>query len=84
MTKAIPSFVIDSASNSDLNSSTSIAKSEPLSEQSTQEVNSNNVDGEETPQNKKEKRSLQGQFEEVKKNKKEEFYASKKKLFERR
>ena len=38
----------------------------------------NNVDGEEPPQNKKEKRSLQDQLEEVKKKKKEEFYASKK------
>ena len=37
-----------------------------------------NVDGEEPPQNKKEKRSLQDQLEEVKKKKKEEFYASKK------
>ena len=78
LTKAIPNFVIDSASNSDLNSSTSIAKSEPLNEQSTQEVNSSNVDGEQTPQNKKEKRSLQEQLQEVKKNKKEQFYASKK------
>ena len=44
LTKAIPSFVVDSASNSNLNSPTFIVKSEPLSEQSTQEVNSNNVD----------------------------------------
>ena len=44
----------------------------------TQEVNWNNVDGEEPPQNKKEKRSLQDQLEEVKKKKKEEFHASKK------
>ena len=78
LTKPIPSYVADSASNSDLNSPTSIEKSEPLSEQLTQEVNSNNVDGEEPPQNKKEKRSLQDQLEEVKKKKKEEFYASKK------
>ena len=56
LTKAIPCFVVDSASNSDLNSPTSTAKSEPLSEQSTQEFNSNNVDGEEAP--KKEKQSL--------------------------
>ena len=32
VTKPIPSFVVDSARNSDLNSSTSIEKSEPLSE----------------------------------------------------
>ena len=38
--------------------------------QSTQEVNSNNVDGEEPPHNKKEKRSLKDQLEEVKKKKK--------------
>ena len=78
LTKPMQSFVVDSASNSDLNSPTSIGKSEPLSEQLTQEVNLNNVDGEEPPQNKKEKRSLQDQLEEVKKKKKEEFYASKK------
>ena len=72
------SFVVDSASNSDLNSPTSIGKFEPLSEQLTQGVNLNNEDGEEPPQNKKEKRSLQDQLEEVKKKKKEEFYASKK------
>ena len=79
LTKPVPSFVVDSASNSDLNSPTSIEKSELLSEQLTQEVNLNNVDGEEPPQNRKEKRSLQGQLEKVKKKKKEEFYASKKK-----
>ena len=72
------SFVVYSASNSDLNSSTFIGKSEPLSEQLTQETNLNNVDGEEPPQNKKKKRSLQDQLKEVKKKKKEEFYASKK------
>ena len=77
LTKPMQSFVVDSASNSDLNSPTSIGKSEPLSEQLTQGVNLNNVDGEEPPQNKKGKRSLQDQLEEVKK-KKEEFYASKK------
>ena len=49
----MPSFVVDSASNSDLNSPTSIERSEPLCEQLTQEVNSNNVDKEEPPQNKK-------------------------------
>ena len=38
----------------------------------------NNVDGDQPPQNKKEKRSLQDQLEEVKKKKKEEFYASRK------
>ena len=48
------SFIVDSASNSNLNSPTSIGKSEPLSEQLTQEVNLNNVDGEESPQNKHE------------------------------
>ena len=50
-----------------------------------QKVNSNNLDGEEPPQNKKEKRLLQDQLEEVKK-KKEGFYALRflKKLFERR
>ena len=78
LTKPVQSFVVDSARNSDLNSPTSIGKSEPLSEQLTQGVNLNNVDGEEPPQNKKERRSLQDQFEEVKKKKKEEFYASKK------
>ena len=77
LTKPMPSFVVDSASNSDLNSPTSTEKSELLSEQLTQQVNLNNVDGEEPPQNKKEKRSLQDQLEEVKKMKKE-FYASKK------
>ena len=77
LNKAIPSFVVDSDSNSDLNSPTSIENSELLSEKLTQEVNSNNVDGEEPPQNKKEKLSLQDQLEEVK-PKKEEFYASKK------
>ena len=77
LTKPMQSFIVNSASNSDLNSSTSIGKSEPLSEQLTQGVNLNNVDGEEPPQNKKVKRSLQDQLEEVKKKKKEEFYASK-------
>ena len=77
LTKPMQSFVVDSASNSDLNSPTSIGKSEPLSEQLTQGVSLNNVDGEEPPQIK-EKRSLQDQLEEVKKKKKEEFYASKK------
>ena len=72
------SFVVDSASNSDLNSPTSIGKSEAQSEQLTQEVNLYNVDGEDPPQNKKEKRSLQDQLEEVKKKKNAEFYASKK------
>ena len=36
-----------------------------------QEVNSNNLDREEPPQNKKEKRSLQDQLEKVKKKKEE-------------
>ena len=78
VTKPIPSFVVDSASNSDLNRPTSIEKFEPLSEQLVQEVILNNVDVEEPPQNKKEKRSLQDQLEEVKKKKKEEFHATKK------
>ena len=68
------SFIVDSASTSDLNS----PESEPLSEQLTQEGNLNNVDGEEPPQNKKEKQSLQDQLEEVKKKKKVELYASRK------
>ena len=76
LNKAIPSFVVDSDSNSDLNSPASIETSELLSEKLTQEVNSNNVDGEEPPQNKKEKRSLQDQLGEEKK-KKEEFYTTK-------
>ena len=59
LTKPMPSFAVDSASKSDLNSPTSIEKSEPLSEQLTREVNLNDVDREEPPQNKKEKRSLQ-------------------------
>ena len=47
LTKSIPSYVVDSASYSDLNSPTSIEKPESLSEQLTQEVNSNKVDAEE-------------------------------------
>ena len=77
LTKSIPSFVVDSVSNSDLNNPTSTEKSEPLIDQLTQEVDSNNVDEEEQPQNKKKKQSLQDQLEEVKK-KKEECCASKK------
>ena len=42
-------------------------KFELFSEQLAQEVNLNNVDGEEPPQNKKEKWSLQDQLEELKK-----------------
>ena len=61
LTKPMQSFVVDSASNSDLNSPTSVGKSELLSEQLRQGVNLNNVDGEEPPQNKKEKRLLQDQ-----------------------
>ena len=49
-----------------------------MNEQLTQEVNSNNVDGEEPTQNNKENWSLQDQLEEVKMKKKKEFYASKK------
>ena len=61
-----------------LNDPTSIEKSEAVNNQLMQVVHSNNVDGEELPQNKKGKQSLQDQLEEVKKKKKEEFYASKK------
>ena len=64
-TKPIPSFVVDSVSNSDLNSLTSIEKFEPLSKQLAQEVTLKNVDLEDPPQNKKKKRSLQDQLEEV-------------------
>ena len=79
LNKAVPSFIVDSNINSDLNCPISIENFEPLSEKLTQEVNWNNVDGEEPPQNKKEKRSLQDQLEEVKKKKKkEEFHAPKK------
>ena len=78
VTKPIPSFLVVSASNSDLNSLTSIEKSNPLIEKLTQEGDSNNVDREEPPQNKKERRSLQDQLEEVKKKKKEEFYTTEK------
>ena len=49
-----------------------------MNEQLTQEVNSNNVDGEEPTQNNKENWSLQDQLEEVKMKEKKEFYASKK------
>ena len=78
VTKPILKFVFDSAWNSDLNSPASIEKSEPMNEQLTQEVNSNNVDGEEPTQNNKENWSLQDQLEEVKMKEKKEFYASKK------
>ena len=43
LTKSIPSFVVDSVSNSDLNSPTSTEKFEPLIDQLTQEVDLNNV-----------------------------------------
>ena len=69
--KPIPSFVFNSACNSDLNSPTSIEKPEPGNERLMQEVNSNNLDREEPPQNKKERRSLQDQLEKVKKKKEE-------------
>ena len=49
-------------------------KFEPLSEQLAREVNSNKVDGEEPPQNRKEKRSLQDQLEELKKKKKKKIF----------
>ena len=58
LNKAIPSFVVDSNINSDLNSPASIENSKPLCKKLSQEVNSNNVDGEEPPHNKNEKRSL--------------------------
>ena len=58
LTKPIPSFVVDFGSNLDLNSPTSIEIPGPLSEQLTQEINSNNIDVEDPPLNKKEKRSL--------------------------
>ena len=44
-----------------------------MNEQLTQEVNSNNVDGEEPTQNNKENWSLQDQLEEVKMKEKKEF-----------
>ena len=78
LTKPIPSFVADSAGNSDLNRPTSMEKFEPLSKQLAQKVILNNADLEEPPQNEKTKLSLQDQLEEVKKMKKEEFYAVKK------
>ena len=71
VTKPIASFVVDSASNSDLNKHTSIEKLDTMSEQLAQEVILKIVDLEEPPQNRKKKRSLQDQFEEVKKKKKE-------------
>ena len=74
----LTSFVVDFVSNLDLNSPTSIEIPGPLSEKLTQEVNSSNVDAEDPPLNKKAKRSLQDQLEEVKKKKKEQFCASKK------
>ena len=73
----VSSFAVDSASNEDLTSPTSIEKSELLSQQLTREVISNNKDREEPPQNKQEKRSLRDQLEKVKKKSKDEFYASK-------
>ena len=73
--KAIPSFVVHSNSNSDLNITASIENSELLRKTLTQEVDSNNEDGEEPPQNQKEKWPLQDHQMEVKKKKKQEFYA---------
>ena len=49
-----------------------------MNKQLTQEIKLNNADGEEPPQNEKEKRSLQDQLVELKKKKKEEFYAFRK------
>ena len=51
-----------------------------MSKQLTQEVNSDSVDVEVPLQNKKEKRSLQSQLEEVKKKKKKILYFLKKVL----
>ena len=76
LNKAIPSFVVDSNSNSDLDSPRSIENSEPPSEKLTQEVNLNNADGHEPPQSKKKAvitRPIGGSKEEE-----EKFYASKK------
>ena len=79
VTKPIPSFEDDSASNSNLNRPTFIEKFEPLSEHlAAQEVILNNVDLEEPPQSKNEKGSLEDQLEEVKKKKQEGFYVTKK------
>ena len=76
LNKGIPSFVVDSNSNSDLDSPRSIENSEPPSEKLTQEVNLNNADGHEPPQSKKKAviaRPIGGSKEEE-----EKFYASKK------
>ena len=58
LNKAILTFVVDSDSNLDINSPTSIENSEPPSKILTQDFNLNNIDGEEPPSNKKKKRSL--------------------------
>ena len=58
LNKAILTSVVDSDSNLDINSPTSIENSEPPSKILTQDFNLNNIDGEEPPSNKKKKRSL--------------------------
>ena len=59
LNKAILTSVVDSDSNLDINSRTSIENSiEPPSKILTQDFNLNNIDGEEPPSNKKKKRSL--------------------------
>ena len=58
LNKAILTSVVDSDSNLDINSPTSIENSEPPSKMLTQDFNLNNIDGEEPPSNKKKKRSL--------------------------
>ena len=69
ITKAIPSFVADSASNLDLNRPTSMEKFEPLSEQLAREVNSNKVEG---------KAVIARPIGRIKEKEEEDFYASKK------
>ena len=58
LNKAILTSVVDSDSNLDINSPTSIENSEPPSKILTQDFNLNHIDGEEPPSNKKKKRSL--------------------------
>ena len=58
LNKAILTSVVDSDSNLDINSPTSIENSEPPSKILRQDFNLNNIDGEEPPSNKKKKRSL--------------------------
>ena len=58
LNKTILTSVVDSDSNLDINSPTSIENSEPPSKILTQDFNLNHIDGEEPPSNKKKKRSL--------------------------